>query len=171
MQLLNSNQRTVEICKMQKISGTSILFLSTPFLMLFVLIMNFGMAGCSRQMPVQALANSQMLDKKVEILAEVISASPLSSGEVMQLKLWTIELRIKRILSGIPDINPDETVVVYVHSVVKTFGVDVNMIKGKIFHIKFDGDFIRDYWDEIEVDNWGRPLEGSGSALGLGVGF
>jgi len=128
----------------------------TTFCVTFVLAVNLCMTGCLGMTPVQAS------DDKTEILAEVVSVSPLQTGETVQRKRWVVNLRVQRVLRGARGILPGEMISVHIHSVAQTFGVDLDTIKGKTFQIQYSDAFAKDYNGTIEVDlsgGWGSGCD------------
>ena len=119
--------------------------LRTLFVAAFVLILHFCMTGCAGKSYARAQNN------RVEIFADVVSVTPLPTGETAQRKRWEIELRILGVTRGTPDLIFGETVVVRVHSVIKTFGVDADTIKEKLFLIQYADAFSKCYEGDIAV--------------------
>ena len=144
MKIINGNKKIVAIYRTFR---REVVFprLCSSIFMAYVLIMGLGISGCAEKIYVRIPYD------KVEIIANVISVIPLSTGETMQRKRWEIGLRIQKVLNGMPNITPGETVVIQVHSVVKAFGVDVDTIKEKTFYIQYIDAFLTCYEGGIVV--------------------
>jgi hypothetical protein len=87
----------------------------------------------------------------VKILAEVLSAKPFQSNETIQIKRWLVELRVLQIMNGSPEINLNDKVTVQVHSVVKTFREEAELIKGKKYCLCYLNAFSKNYNGDIAV--------------------
>jgi hypothetical protein len=67
-------------------------------------------------------------------------------------KLWAVQLTVKKVINaGQANIINEDKVVIFVHSVIKTFFVDVENIRGKTFKIVYLQPFNTRYEGEVEV--------------------
>ena len=111
-------------------------------LLLFIF---FYITACKPSSSAPMSDSIEPIDDTVEIHVNVITVSSLQYEEINLFLRWLVELRVNRILKGTPNIQPNETITVQVHSVASTFHCPIDTILGKTFTIQYLEPFEKDY--------------------------
>ena len=88
--------------------------------------------------------------ERVIVIAEVEDVTPLRI--IRSTKLWQVQIRIDEIISNPhANIQVNDKAYLYIHSIIRTFLVDVNNIKGKVFKITYLQDYNINYDGDLNV--------------------
>lgn len=88
----------------------------------------------------------------VEILAQALEATPYSRLEGRDRKRWSVRLEVTGVVAGEPNVVAGDTVVLRVHSVARTFMMDVADLPGEEFRLHYIDGFSTDWSGEVSVD-------------------
>jgi hypothetical protein len=88
---------------------------------------------------------------EVEIEARAIEAVPYARLEGADRKRWVVRLTVTDVTAGAPKVAAGDTVVVRVHSVVKTFRTDVAELPGAGFRLQYSDGFAADWSGKLSV--------------------
>lgn len=95
------------------------------------------------------------MHENFEFIGQIEKITALSNGETITRKRWQVDIIIIKILSKTnSDIVKDsEKVVILVHSIIKTFGKEKELLIGKKFRFSYKDEFKKIYSKTFEVSD------------------
>lgn len=90
-----------------------------------------------------------------QFIATVSSVEPLATLEDASRKKWKISIVIEQVLNATADGFPhkNESSILYVHSVAKTFRRDKSEILGKSYKFTYYNQFNKEYVGKVKIEN------------------
>lgn len=104
--------------------------------------------------------NTQSPDDSNTVIYAVVQEVKPVPGPRFSMKRWSVRLNIVKVINkGTAFVEKGETVDIFVHSVIKTFSMDVDQIVGKTFKIIYLEPFDNKYDDDIQVIAADEPVK------------